>query len=190
MIARLDRQESEDGDINVLEAINMIGYSWNKVTQDTIRNCFIVSGLKGLGVNFPLLLKDKEETTNSDLIKTYCEIKKIQPISFDQYLDIDCKEITSAPLSDKDIVEMCQEGSEVDEIREEEVVTTTSPVIDFKTALIYIDSIKHLFNSMNVFDEVFSQAINTIEHLDDIIVQQRLNNEFKQRNLDDFSYKH
>jgi hypothetical protein len=102
LIARLDRQECEDGDINVLEAINMIGYSWNKVTQDTIRNCFVVSGLKGLSVNFPLLLKDKEETTNSDLIKTYCEIKKIQPISFDQYLDIDCKEITSAPLSDKD----------------------------------------------------------------------------------------
>lgn len=164
LIARLDRQECEDGDINVLEAINMTGYS--------------------------------------DLIKTYCEIKKIQPISFDQYLDIDCKEITSAPLSDKEIVEMYQEGGEVDEIREEEVVTTSSPVIDFKTALIYIDSIKHLFNSMNAFDEVYSQAINTIEHLDDIIVQQRLNNEFKERkldhpifiqkssNLDDFLYKH
>ena len=60
------------------------------MTQDTIRNCFVVSGLKGLSVNFPLLLKDKEETIYSDLIKTYCEIKKIQPISFDQYLDIDC----------------------------------------------------------------------------------------------------
>ena len=43
---------------------------------------------------------------------------------------------------------------------------------------------------MNVFDEVYSQAINTIEQLDDIIVQQRLNNEFKQRKLDDFLYKH
>jgi len=43
---------------------------------------------------------------------------------------------------------------------------------------------------MNVFDGVYSQAINTIEHLDDIIVQQRLNNEFKQRKLDDFLYKH
>ena len=77
-------------------------------------------------------------------------------------MDIDCKEISSVPLSDKEIVEMYQEGGAVDEIREEEVVTTTSPVIGFRTALIYIDSIKHLFNSMNVFDEVYSQAINTI----------------------------
>jgi hypothetical protein len=104
-------------------------------------------------------------------------------------LDIDCKEITRAPLSDNGIVEMYQEAGEVDEIREEEVVTTTSPVIDFRTALIYIDSIKHLFNSMNVFYEVYFQAINTIEHLDDILVQQRQNNEFKQRKLDDFLYK-
>ena len=130
-------------DINVLEDINMIGYSWNKFSQDTIKNYFVVSGLKGLSVNFSLLLNVKEETTNSDLIKTYCEIKKIKPISFDQYLDIDRKEITSVPLSDKEIVEMYQEGGEVDEIREEEVVTSTSPVIDFRTALIYIDSIKH-----------------------------------------------
>jgi len=42
---------------------------------------------------------------------------------------------------------------------------------------------------MNVFYEVYSQAINTIEHLDDILVQQRQNNEFKQRKLDDFLYK-
>ena len=60
-----------------------------------------------------------------------------------QYLDIDCKEITSAPFYDEEIVQTYQEGGEVDEIREEEVVTSTSPVIDFRTALIYIDSIKH-----------------------------------------------
>jgi hypothetical protein len=54
----------------------MIGYSWNIVTQDTIRK-LVSCGFKGLSVNFPLLLKDKEETTNSDLIKTYCEIKTI-----------------------------------------------------------------------------------------------------------------
>ena len=47
---------------------------------------------------------------HEEVIRADC-LKKIQPISFDQYLDIDCKEITSAPLSDKEIVEMCQEVS-------------------------------------------------------------------------------
>jgi hypothetical protein len=64
LIARLDRLECEDGDINALEANNMIGYFWNKVTKDSIRNCFFLSA------NFPFLLKDKEETTNYDLIKS------------------------------------------------------------------------------------------------------------------------
>ena len=73
----------------------------------------LFSGLKVLTVNFPLVLKDIEETTNFDLIKTYSQIQKILLIFFDQYGDINCKEITNVPLSDKEIVQMCQEGGEV-----------------------------------------------------------------------------
>lgn len=183
ILTRLDAYESED-EFNVLDAINLINSAWNKISQDIIKNCFIISGFKNLKVEFPLIRNDNE-LANEAIMRTYCELKNIDKITFNAYVEIDDNEQTSSCLSDKEIVQMCREQTEPEDVHEQvcDTIERRQP-IDLKTSIFYLDSIKHMLNSLNLSEPGYSQAIQSIETIDEIIVSRRLATQLKQTKID------
>ena len=81
MIGRMDAMEVVDP-LNILDALNFKHSSWREVKQSTIQNCFAIAG-NTVAVNFPLV-----DSHSNDLIITYCSMKQITPVDFDQFVTV------------------------------------------------------------------------------------------------------
>ena len=58
IISKIDRVEIDD-EINILDALEFLSIAWKMISQQTIINCFSVSGLKNLIISFPMTATDE-----------------------------------------------------------------------------------------------------------------------------------
>ena len=96
----IDRFEATE-DISLLDALYFVKSAWSIVSAKTIQNFFVLAGFKTL-LTFPI---EQEDISNHvDVINTYCLLRNIETIDFDQYVHIDDNQIVCA-TSESTIVE-------------------------------------------------------------------------------------
>lgn len=103
--------------INLLEAILLISKSWERVTCTTIANCFIHSGLR----NSPTQeeFEEEDDWPLNQWIQHLASLENVLPSTFDELLHVDDDLLTTATLTDKEIVEQVQKDASPDTDEEE-----------------------------------------------------------------------
>lgn len=134
--------------LNVKEAIDYIAEGWNNVTQKTIRNCWIKTGI------LPSCDDDSVDEEDSELNIDDEEIENLLnylPESDDviQYFQILDREIsTEENLTDEEIVNLVQadkENQEIDDDDDDEEI----PVIPVKKAVSGLETFINFFEQQN-----------------------------------------
>ncbi|KAK9709161.1 hypothetical protein QE152_g26788 [Popillia japonica] len=92
--------------INLLEAIRLIDRSWNKVTQTTIKNCFIHAGFLNRENEIEVHSdSDNEEFTieNNLPLAKYMKLFGDKSVTMKDYVEVDDAIITNQLLTDTEI---------------------------------------------------------------------------------------
>jgi hypothetical protein len=87
-------------DIELLDALIMLKNSWDEVTQQTIRNCFIKSGFK-----FETIETDIEESNTTELLdesvwNELIDNMGIECANFEEHINVDNDVFTSEEITD------------------------------------------------------------------------------------------
>ncbi|CAB5392180.1 unnamed protein product [Rhizophagus irregularis] len=134
--------------LNIKEAIDYIAEGWNNVTQKTIRNCWIKTGILSTYNDDDVDKKDSELNLDDDEIENLLNHlpKSDNIIEYFQILDHEI--LTKENLTDEEIVNLVQadkENQEVDDDNNDDEI----PVIPVKKAANALETFINFFEQQN-----------------------------------------
>lgn len=177
----------ENFSINLLDAIHFLHLSWQKVSGQTIANCFRHGGFLKNGDNFdseddlPLVewLKKNQQEENND--------SNMQDKDFQEFVHIDDQLVTVEYLDDDAIVASVSSVDDEQEDQEDENENSVDgeciSVPTSSEALKYIDSVRHFLQSRNTPQYVHDRLAEVELYINDIhftkTKQTKINDFFK-----------
>jgi hypothetical protein len=179
LISILDNNQYPDiKSIDLFDALIMLKSSWNKVSDTTIKNCFIKAGFKFTeNIN-----NESEENANENdiLWDELTERLSIQGADFNEYLNVDESVATSEEVSDPEIrqnfnTNVLEEDTEVDESGNESNISIAEeiePPVRLYDALNAISILRKYVIQM----ENLQNGLNVLDTFENMIYNNRLNN--------------
>ena len=169
LLAEIDRDQQTSFKVNLLDAIHIVSMAWREVTCTTIANCFKKAGfIKSEEPENVPAVEDEEQVDRNiwDLIQHQFNID----VPSENYLLVDDAVLTSASMTDEEIIQAVKESKEqkcnikCEEKNEEDEEEKDQSFVPENTAqcLEAISGIHTFFQSSSVPEHVFN-AIKILE---------------------------
>jgi hypothetical protein len=172
LIAYLDNEKNSVPAINLLDAIYMLSASWRKISENTIKNCFIKCGfVKDTNQEIEIVGEVANEEQNN-IWQTYTELIGAQEIHFETYITVDNELATSEEVSEENFFNSVSSNndrhSDTDDttiITDEECDDNSQEIIkpSFRDVIKAMSVIKLYVGSHQKVDDSIFQEIEDLE---------------------------
>lgn len=187
-----DFETNEKPSVNLLHAMRMVDKSWRNVSQNTIINCFKQAGIKvqnltknwnekteftfvEVGVRQPQI-EISYSVTQQQWLNVNVFLNVSEPITFEEYVNVDENLIVTGLLSN---------GGDSELYEEDDCVCERVNVNEARTAL---NKLKTFFEKSDISDKNLNDAFSSIYQIDNLLDQQVLSY-VKQKKITDYFSK-